>query len=130
MADLDPETVRSRLEGRIAEIEGTRGKMRRESEGSSDGELADYDQHPGDMGTEMHDQEVDRTTEFFFDDERRRIDEALQALDAGTYGTCVVCGKEIPAGRLEVKPEAVRCIDHQRDLEAESRISNQPPATP
>lgn len=130
MADLDAESVRSRLEARIAEIELTREKMRRESEGSRDGELADYDQHPGDDGTEMHDREVDRTTEFFFDDERHRIDEALRALDGGTYGSCVVCGQEIPAGRLEVKPEAVRCIDHQRDLEAEARVSNQPPATP
>ncbi|MGI8440732.1 MAG: TraR/DksA C4-type zinc finger protein [Thermoleophilaceae bacterium] len=125
MADYDEQQVRTRLEQRVAEIESTREKMRKESEGGS--ELADYDQHPGDMGSEMHDQELDQTTELLLDDERGRIDEALSALDAGTYGTCVVCGKEIPAGRVEAMPEAVRCIDHQRELEAHGRIANQPP---
>jgi len=125
MADHDKQQVRNRLEQRVTEIETTREKMRRESEGGK--ELADYDQHPGDMGTEMHDQELDQTTELLLDDERGRIAEAMAALDSGTYGNCVVCGKEIPAGRLEAMPEAVRCIDHQRELEAQGRIAYHPP---
>ncbi|MFN8147847.1 MAG: TraR/DksA C4-type zinc finger protein [Candidatus Nanopelagicales bacterium] len=38
------------------------------------------------------------------------VDRALVKLDEGTYGTCDVCGAEIPAGRLEVHPWAVRCV--------------------
>ncbi|MEJ7717506.1 MAG: TraR/DksA C4-type zinc finger protein [Thermoleophilaceae bacterium] len=101
--------------------------MHAESEGAREGELADFDQHPGDAGSETHDQEVEATTDVFLDEERRRIDEALTALDDGTYGTCVVCGKEIPAGRLEAKPDAVRCVDDQRHFEGEHRVANQPP---
>lgn len=38
------------------------------------------------------------------------IDEALARMDAGTYGTCTVCGEAIPAERLEVRPLSVRCV--------------------
>jgi RNA polymerase-binding protein DksA len=42
------------------------------------------------------------------------IDAALARLDAGTYGTCVRCGKPIAPGRLEALPWAAHCIDCQR----------------
>ena len=35
---------------------------------------------------------------------------ALGRLAAGTYGTCVGCGRPIPYGRLIVMPEALHCI--------------------
>ena len=38
------------------------------------------------------------------------VDRALEKLDDGTYGTCDHCGAEIPQGRLEVHPWAVRCV--------------------
>ncbi len=38
------------------------------------------------------------------------VDRAIEKLDDGTYGTCDVCGDDIPAGRLEVQPWAVRCV--------------------
>src|ERR1043166_7709809 len=42
-------------------------------------------------------------------DEVRR---AQQRLADGSYGTCEVCGEQIPAGRLEARPWATRCIAH------------------
>jgi RNA polymerase-binding transcription factor len=30
----------------------------------------------------------------------------------GTYGICEVCGKPLPEERLEVRPWAVRCVQH------------------
>ena len=38
------------------------------------------------------------------------VDTALGRLDAGTYGTCEVCGSAIPAGRLVVRPVARTCV--------------------
>ena len=38
-----------------------------------------------------------------------RLVEALRRLDAGTYGTCVACGADVPYGRLLVMPEARHC---------------------
>ena len=40
------------------------------------------------------------------------IEKALERMDAGTYGTCEVCGNEIGAARLEVMPSTRVCIDH------------------
>ena len=38
------------------------------------------------------------------------IDAALGRIDTGTYGVCVVCGRPIPAGRLEARPTATTCV--------------------
>ena len=38
------------------------------------------------------------------------IDAALKRLDAGTYGTCEVCGGPIGQERLEARPAAAVCI--------------------
>ena len=35
---------------------------------------------------------------------------ALAKLDEGSYGRCDLCEREIPEGRLEVHPSAVRCV--------------------
>jgi DnaK suppressor protein len=40
-----------------------------------------------------------------------QIDAALTRLDAGTYGTCEVCGQPIGAARLEARPAARTCIN-------------------
>ena len=46
--------------------------------------------------------------------ELERVDAALRALDAGTYGTCVSCGKPIAPERLQAIPWAPTCIDCAR----------------
>lgn len=40
----------------------------------------------------------------------QQIDDALARLDAGTYGRCAGCGRQIPAGRLQVRPFAQHCV--------------------
>ncbi len=35
---------------------------------------------------------------------------ALARIDDGSYGICVGCGAPIPAGRLEARPMATRCV--------------------
>jgi len=42
-----------------------------------------------------------------------RIDEALQRVDQGTYGTCDDCGEEIAEARLSAVPFALLCRDCQ-----------------
>jgi DnaK suppressor protein len=39
-----------------------------------------------------------------------QIERALKAIDEGTYGTCTSCGEDIPAGRLEIRPESRLCV--------------------
>lgn len=38
-----------------------------------------------------------------------RVQAALARIEAGSYGTCLVCGQSIPAARLRLVPEAERC---------------------
>lgn len=38
------------------------------------------------------------------------IDQALERLEAGTYGRCVLCGNELPEERLRAVPWAALCV--------------------
>lgn len=46
------------------------------------------------------------------------IDRALAQIEAGNYGICVDCGKEIDPARLEVRPMSIRCVDCKNKLTA------------
>ena len=53
-----------------------------------------------------------------------RIDEALQRVDQGTYGTCDECGQDIAEARLKAVPFALLCLACQareETLAAEER---------
>ncbi len=40
-----------------------------------------------------------------------RLENAMSRIEAGNYGICVRCKKEIPIGRLEAVPEALICVN-------------------
>jgi DnaK suppressor protein len=47
------------------------------------------------------------------DTARRTRDElqgAIARQESGDYGTCLVCGRPIPAARLEARPQATTCV--------------------
>jgi len=46
-----------------------------------------------------------------------KIDLALRRIQDGSYGTCLNCGDEIPAERLEVKPSVSLCLFCQEEKE-------------
>ena len=121
MTPEERQRVEARLDARLEELERTRAAMRRSGEGSRDSELSNLDNHPGDHGSELHDEELDETTELFLEEEEQRIGEARRALAAGTYGTCSDCHAEIPPERLAARPEATLCIDCQRHYDGRQR---------
>ncbi len=115
------ERIEARLDARLEELQRTRLAMHRESDGMHGSDLAHVDNHPGDLGTETHEEELDETAGIFFDEEERRIAEARRALADGRYGICVDCHRPIPPERLHVMPEAVRCLEDQRLFEGLQR---------
>ena len=121
MEAQERDRIEARLDARLHELVRTRAAMKRSGEGMRESELAHVDNHPGDVGSELHDEELDETTQIFMEEEERRIDEARRALADGSYGTCKECGRPIPAERLAAVPEAVRCLDCQRHFEARHR---------
>ena len=38
------------------------------------------------------------------------IDQAVAAIEAGTYGVCSSCGQDIPPARLEARPSSTLCV--------------------
>ncbi len=40
------------------------------------------------------------------------IEAAQKRIADGTYGLCTVCGRQIPAARLEARPTATTCVEH------------------
>ena len=76
------------------------------------GELSTYDNHPGDMGTELYEREKDLALHIHAGDEADKVEHALAAMMNGSYGYCEVCKKEIPYERMEALPYTTFCIDH------------------
>jgi len=52
----------------------------------------------------------------------KKIDQALERVDAGTFGICEDCGNEINLHRLEARPVTTMCIDCKTLQEEEERL--------
>ncbi|MCT1577370.1 yteA family sporulation protein [Oceanobacillus kimchii] len=79
------------------------------------GELSNYDNHPGDTGTELFEREKDISLQEHTEKELEDINKALHSLEEGSYGICTVCGEDIPYERLEAIPTTDRCIEHANE---------------
>ena len=118
--------MRQRLIEERERLGGIRNELqasRRESQEDSLQELASYDQHQADVGTETFDREKDLSILQEVEGELVDVEHALRRLDEGTYGTCEACGKTIGDDRLEVLPAARFCLQDQAEAERESRAS-------
>jgi RNA polymerase-binding protein DksA len=73
-----------------------------------------YDNHLADSATATLNREIDYTLEENAEHVLHAINEALERIDEGTFGTCRRCGKPIAEERLEAIPYANRCIDCKR----------------
>jgi DnaK suppressor protein len=103
------ERARRMAERRRSEVETTAGFDRPESDWS--GELSSYDNHTADSGSAVEMRSTNLGLINHNESRLGEIDEALARLDEGTYGTCVVCGREIPKARLEAVPWAASCVE-------------------
>ncbi len=95
------EEMRDELDRSIAVLQGERPA----EEGGSG-----YPADQADAGTTLS--ETDRTQAILeaAQHQRAQVLEALDRLANGTYGICTQCGRPVPDGRLEARPEAARCV--------------------
>jgi len=109
-------------------LEKERQRIRREIElmeqtisygdtGSGQSELANYDNHPADTGSETFEKEKDLALRDNLRNMIGKIDEAVGKIDRGTYGTCDRCGRGITTGRLNAVPYAIYCVECQDVVE-------------
>ena len=79
------------------------------------------DQGPGDMLDAAVDTAQDELNSQLLEVESReltQIEEALDRLKDGTFGTCEECDKPIPLKRLQALPYATECIECKRKNES------------
>lgn len=72
-------------------------------------ELSQYDNHPADVGTETWQRSQMLALRAEQGNQLVLIDQALQRIAGGTYGTCTRCGGPIERERLEAIPETPYC---------------------
>lgn len=90
------------------------------------GELSAYDNHPADIASELFERGKDVALRDMDKLRLQEIDRALDAMDAGTYGTCQRCGCEIPTDRLEAYPLSTMCVPCKRLDEREHPDRSRP----
>lgn len=114
---MDTSAARTTLEQLLRELDSTSQTLEGEGAGESS-ELSHLTQHPGDVGTEVADNDREVALLEANDARRTEVQAALDRIEAGTYGDCIDCGQPIDEARLEFRPEAARCLADQEKFEA------------
>jgi len=118
---IDTNRFRETLTAERRRVEAAIEYLHTENPGTLEDEteeiIGGVDNHLAEAATPTLDREIDYTLEENAEHVLKQIDRALARIDEGSYGTCEVCAKEIPAERLEARPWATLCIDHQREAE-------------
>jgi DnaK suppressor protein len=100
-------TVRKRLERACQELDQSIAVLQGEKPAVRS---ADFARDPADAGTSLSDEDRTEAVLHSAMSQRTEILAALQRIQEGSYGTCADCGRPIPEGRLEARPEATRCV--------------------
>ena len=114
---MDPERARELLGRERERIEKALADLAPEPPD----EVETLDQHMGDAGTDLFDEELDEGLSEDLRVQLAAIERAEERLAAGTYGLSVESGKPIPDARLEAHPVAERTVEEQERLERGGR---------
>lgn len=98
---------RERLEDVIRELDAEREEVRL-SETSSE---RSPDPNTAEGGSLAFELEKELSLEQNARDLLDKVMEAIERIEAGSYGVCSDCGEAIPVARLDALPYATRCVD-------------------
>src|SRR5690606_5851185 len=85
------------------------------------GELSGYDNHPGDIGTELYERGKDLALNEEDETRLKRGNQALARMERGEYGVGAACRRDIPVERLEAVPEAAYGAEHEPERTVSER---------
>jgi DnaK suppressor protein len=105
---LDTTTARKRLEETRDELD--RSIMVLQGDRPLEDRSAEYPRDPADAGSNLSETERVEAVLRVAKQQLAEVLDALHRIDAGAYGSCADCGKPVPEGRLDAKPEAARCV--------------------
>jgi RNA polymerase-binding protein DksA len=116
---VDTERFRQMLADERKRVTNALGHLHESNSTSLEDETEEetYDNHLADSATATLNREIDYTLEENSEHVLSSIEQALQRIENGTFGTCARCGRQIAEERLEAIPYATRCIDCQRVAE-------------
>jgi len=96
---------RDRLAHEIADLERDSAQTQSDTSGENN-----YRDHMADQGTATFGKELDMTLEGNARELYEGVLSALARIEAGSFGTCIRCGVDIPVDRLRAMPAAELCI--------------------
>jgi len=102
--------MKKKILERFFKQEETEHRLTEESQDSRDLEEYAYIDYTEEILGELEDVEIELL---------RKIDEALERIENGTYGICEICGKEIEKERLKAIPWTTLCIEHAKEMESQ-----------
>jgi RNA polymerase-binding transcription factor DksA len=109
-------SLRARLGGDVAQLAG---EALRETGGAASGNLSNTPFHLADLASDNYEEEMTLGLLESQEQTLEQVRAALVRLDAGTFGRCEECGRDIDKERLRALPFTPHCIDCARRLQGE-----------
>lgn len=103
---------KEKLEGLIVEMQDNTlfgNTTNHTSERYASGELSSYDNHIGDIGTDVFMQDMQNSMTIHEKGKLGQVEDALSKIEQGTYGSCDICHMKIDEDRLDILPETGLC---------------------
>ncbi|RBQ15380.1 conjugal transfer protein TraR [Spongiactinospora rosea] len=107
---MDDATARMRLQTMLGDLERSIAVLRGDP-------VAVRERSAADAGSDLTDADRTRAMLDVATRQRNAVLSALKRLEEGSYGRCLDCGRMVPEGRLEARPEASRCVQCQAKRE-------------
>lgn len=104
---MDVTTAHTRLKVMLTDLDRSISTLKGEN---PDPGAPGYDRHPADAAAHLSDADRIEAALESLEQQRSAVLAALHRIEAGTYGSCVDCGRPVPEGRLEARPDAARCV--------------------
>ena len=98
------ENIQQQLEERLADLQVRLANIKKDVTQA----------HSGDSAEQAQERENDEVVDAIGNETAlsiRAVAAALERISAGTYGICENCGEDIGEARLQVVPEATRCVN-------------------
>ena len=103
--------IQKRIDELNGSMDGIREDLNIDSKGNASlAQDSVYSVHMADAGTDSYEREkgyhfMNRETDYY-----KHLTKALERIEDGTFGVCVICGNLIPEERMMEVPNATKCV--------------------
>ena len=105
--------IQAKLDALTSDIDNSRDSLGSSKDGSGLSQDSVYSVHMADAGTDSNEREkayhlYNRQTDY-----HKNLLQALQRIEDGTFGVCVISGELIPEERMLEVPNATKRVEHK-----------------